>query len=84
MGTLNLGQDILRTSWILGAYMDEKNLRCSSYYTYLAQYLLNNIAILNPLLISYSLPLIRGGWGLVKKYESCKNCYKYFILSLDE
>jgi hypothetical protein len=42
MGTLNLGRDILRTSWIPGAYMDEKNLRCSSYYTYLDQSLLNN------------------------------------------
>jgi hypothetical protein len=42
MGTLNLGRDILRTSWISGAYMDEKNLRCSSYYTYFGQYLLNN------------------------------------------
>ncbi|WP_332956716.1 hypothetical protein [Microcoleus sp. AR_TQ3_B6] len=43
MGTLNLGRDILRTSGIPGGYMDEKNLRCSSYYTYFAQYLLNNI-----------------------------------------
>ena len=42
MATLNLGRDILRTSWIPGAYMDEKNLRCSSYYTYFGQYLLNN------------------------------------------
>ena len=42
MGTLNLGRDILRTSWIPGAYMDEKNLRCSSYYTYFGQSLLNN------------------------------------------
>jgi hypothetical protein len=42
MGTLNLGLDILRNSWIPGAYMDEKNLRCSSYYTYFGQYLLNN------------------------------------------
>ena len=42
MGTLNLGLDILRTSWIPGAYMDENNLRCSSYYTYFGQYLLNN------------------------------------------
>ena len=41
-GTLNLGRDILRTSWIPGAYMDEKNLRCSTYYTYFGQYLLNN------------------------------------------
>lgn len=41
-GTLNLGRDILRTAWIPGAYMDEKNLRCSSYYTYFGQYLLNN------------------------------------------
>ena len=32
-GTLNFGRDILRTSWIPGAYMDEKNLRCSTYYT---------------------------------------------------
>jgi hypothetical protein len=30
MGTLNLGRDILRNSWIPGAYMDEKHLRCSS------------------------------------------------------
>ena len=42
MGTLNLGRDILRTSWIPGAYMDENNLRCSSYYAYFCQYLLNN------------------------------------------
>ncbi len=41
-GTLNLGRDILRTSWIPGAYMDEKNLRCSTYYTYFGKYLLNN------------------------------------------
>jgi hypothetical protein len=41
-GTLNLGRNILRTSWIPGAYMDEKNLRCSTYYTYFGQYLLNN------------------------------------------
>ena len=42
MGTLNLGRDILRTAWIPGAYMDEKHLRCSNYYTYFGQYLLNN------------------------------------------
>jgi hypothetical protein len=42
MGTLNLGLDILRSSWIPGAYMDENNLRCSSYYTYFGQYLLKN------------------------------------------
>lgn len=41
-GTLNLGRNILRTSWIPGAYMDEKNLRCSTYYTYFGEYLLNN------------------------------------------
>ncbi|RUR84257.1 ATP-grasp domain-containing protein [Chlorogloeopsis fritschii PCC 9212] len=41
-GTLNLGRDILKTSWIPGAYMDERNLRCSTYYTYFGQYLLNN------------------------------------------
>ena len=27
MGTLNFGRDILRSSWIPRAYMDEKNLR---------------------------------------------------------
>ena len=42
MGTLNLGRDVLRTAWIPGAYMDEKHLRCSNYYTYFGQYLLNN------------------------------------------
>jgi ATP-grasp domain, R2K clade family 3 len=41
-GTLNLGRDVLRTSWIPGVYMDEKNLRCSTYYTYFGKYLLNN------------------------------------------
>lgn len=41
-GTLNLGREILRTSWIPGAYLDEKNLRPSVYYTYFGQYLLNN------------------------------------------
>jgi hypothetical protein len=42
METLNLGRDILRSWWIPGAYMNENNLRCSSYYTYFGQYLLNN------------------------------------------
>ena len=42
MGTLNFGRDILRNSWIPVAYMDEKNLRCSSYCTYFGQDLLNN------------------------------------------
>jgi hypothetical protein len=41
-GTLTLGRDILRTSWIPGAYMNERNLSCSTYYTYFGQYLLNN------------------------------------------
>ncbi|BCL36539.1 ATP-grasp domain-containing protein [Nostoc sp. MS1] len=40
-GTLNLGRNILRTSWVPGAYLDERNLRCSTYYTYFGQYLLN-------------------------------------------
>ena len=48
-GTLNLGRDILRTSWIPGAYMDEKNLRCTTYYAYFGQYLLNNKYFILPL-----------------------------------
>jgi hypothetical protein len=48
-GTLTLGRDILRTSWIPGAYMDEKNLRCSTYYTYFGSYLLNNQYFMLPL-----------------------------------
>jgi hypothetical protein len=40
-GTLNLGRNILKTSWIPGAYMDDRNLRCSTYYTYFGNYLLN-------------------------------------------
>ncbi|MBD3880979.1 ATP-grasp domain-containing protein [Phormidium tenue FACHB-886] len=48
-GTLNLGRDILRTSWIPGAYMDEKNLRCTTYYAYFGQYLLNNSYFVLPL-----------------------------------
>ncbi|BAZ09619.1 hypothetical protein NIES4071_14280 [Calothrix sp. NIES-4071] len=41
-GTLNLGRNVLKTPWIPGAYLDEKNLRCSTYYNYFGQYLLNN------------------------------------------
>ncbi|MBD1851311.1 ATP-grasp domain-containing protein [Leptolyngbya sp. FACHB-711] len=48
-GTLNLGRDVLRTSWIPGAYMDEKNLRCTTYYAYFGQYLLNNKYFILPL-----------------------------------
>ena len=48
-GTLNLGRDILRTAWIPGAYMTEKNLRCTSYYTYFGPYLLNNQYFILPL-----------------------------------
>jgi hypothetical protein len=49
-GTLNLGRDILRTAWIPGAYMDEKNLCCTTYYTYFGKYLLNNKYFILPLL----------------------------------
>jgi hypothetical protein len=48
-GTLNLGRNILRTSWIPGAYMDEKNLRCTTYYAYFGQYLLNDKYFILPL-----------------------------------
>jgi hypothetical protein len=48
-GTLNLGRSILRTSWVPGAYMDERNLRCTSYYTYFGKYLLNNQYFILPL-----------------------------------
>jgi len=48
-GTLNLGRDILRTSWVPGAYMDEKNLRCTTYYAYFGEYLLNNRYFILPL-----------------------------------
>lgn len=41
-GTLHLGRELLKTSWIPGAYMNEKTLRPSTYYTYFGQYLLNN------------------------------------------
>lgn len=41
-GTLNLGRNVLKTSWIPGAYLDEKNLRCFTYYNYFGKYLLNN------------------------------------------
>ncbi|OKH51708.1 hypothetical protein NIES2101_17310 [Calothrix sp. HK-06] len=41
-GTLNLGRNVLKTSWIPGAYLDEKNLRCSTYYNYFGKFLLNN------------------------------------------
>ncbi|RUT05236.1 hypothetical protein DSM106972_040570 [Dulcicalothrix desertica PCC 7102] len=41
-GTLNLGRNVLKTPWIPGAYLDEKNLRCSTYYNYFGQFLLNN------------------------------------------
>jgi hypothetical protein len=41
-GSLNLGRDVLKTSWLPGAYMNERNLRCSMYYTYFGNYLLND------------------------------------------
>jgi hypothetical protein len=48
-GTLHLARNILRTSWVPGAYMDDKNLRCSTYYTYFGKYLLNNKYFILPL-----------------------------------
>jgi ATP-grasp domain, R2K clade family 2 len=48
-GTLNLGRNVLRTSWIPGAYMDERNLRCTTYYTYFRAHLLNNQYFILPL-----------------------------------
>jgi hypothetical protein len=48
-GTLNLGRQVLRSSWIPGAYMDERNLRCTTYYTYFGPYLLNNQYFILPL-----------------------------------
>jgi ATP-grasp domain, R2K clade family 2 len=48
-GTLNLGRNVLRTSWIPGAYMDERNLRCTTYYTYFGAHLLNNQYFILPL-----------------------------------
>jgi ATP-grasp domain, R2K clade family 3 len=48
-GTLNLGRQVLRSSWIPGAYMDERNLRCTTYYTYFGPYLLNNRYFILPL-----------------------------------
>jgi ATP-grasp domain, R2K clade family 3 len=47
-GTLNLGRNVLRTSWIPGAYMDERNLRCTTYYTYFGAHLLNNQYFIRP------------------------------------
>lgn len=42
-GSLNLGRTILRSRpWTPGAYLDEKQLNCLNYYTYLGDYLLNN------------------------------------------
>ena len=48
-GTLNLGRDVLRSAWTPGAYMNEKNLRCSTYYAYFGNYLLNNKYFILPL-----------------------------------
>jgi hypothetical protein len=48
-GTLNLGRNVLRSSWVPGAYMIESNLRCTSYYTYFGPYLLNNRYFILPL-----------------------------------
>ena len=48
-GTLGLGRDILRTSWIPGAYMHERNLSCTTYYAHFGQHLLNNQYFILPL-----------------------------------
>ncbi|MEL7223345.1 MAG: ATP-grasp domain-containing protein [Cyanobacteria bacterium J06576_12] len=48
-GSLGLGRDMLRTTWIPGAYMDQRNLSCSVYYTHYGEHLLNNQYFLLPL-----------------------------------
>ncbi|MEL7071476.1 MAG: ATP-grasp domain-containing protein [Cyanobacteria bacterium J06581_3] len=48
-GSLGLGRDILRTTWIPGAYMDQKNLSCTTYYAHFGEYLLNNRYFVLPL-----------------------------------
>ena len=48
-GSLGLGRDILRTSWIPGAYMNEKNLCCTTYYAHYGQHLLNQKYFILPL-----------------------------------
>ena len=48
-GSLGLGRDILRTTWIPGAYMDQQNLSCTTYYAHFGEYLLNNRYFVLPL-----------------------------------
>ncbi|MEL6261094.1 MAG: ATP-grasp domain-containing protein [Cyanobacteria bacterium J06554_11] len=48
-GTLGLGRDVLRTSWIPGAYMHERNLSCTTYYAHFGQHLLNSQYFILPL-----------------------------------
>lgn len=48
-GSLGLGRDVLRTSWISGAYMDQRNLSCTAYYAHYGQHLLNNQYFILPM-----------------------------------
>lgn len=48
-GSLGLGRDVLRTSWIPGAYMDPKNLSCTVYYAHFGEHLLNRQYFILPL-----------------------------------
>jgi len=48
-GSLGLGRDMLRTTWVPGAYMDQQNLSCTVYYAHYGEYLLNNQYFILPL-----------------------------------
>ncbi|MGB3291888.1 MAG: ATP-grasp domain-containing protein [Phormidesmis sp.] len=48
-GSLGLGRDVLRTSWIPGAYMNEKTLCCTTYYAHFGRHLLNHQYFILPL-----------------------------------
>ncbi|MEL6938957.1 MAG: ATP-grasp domain-containing protein [Cyanobacteria bacterium J06598_1] len=48
-GSLALGRDMLRTTWVPGVYMDQKNLSCTNYYAHFGKYLLNDRYFILPL-----------------------------------
>lgn len=48
-GSLGLGRDVLRTTWIPGAYMHQQNLSCTTYYAHFGEHLLNDRYFILPI-----------------------------------
>lgn len=48
-GSINLVKQVQRTSWIPGSFCNFQAFKCSTYYSYLGKYLLNQTFVITPL-----------------------------------